>query len=167
MRLGQVNQMSDWFIRRGEEQWGPLTQLEFDELQKGGHVRDDDWVCFRNWETWQRFRDTSSAIKPPPLNAGDDVMLGKGDGFKRPQPKEALAHLVDEYLRTIRIEPRERRKYQYAELLLDLLRDAGKADGGPWTEDRLQDAVKRAGRLIESFMWACQRNDDRGEVNTR
>lgn len=157
--------MSDWFIRRGEEQLGPLTQLEFDELQKRGHIRDDDWVWFRNWANWQRFNDMrrESTVTPPPFLPSDDVILGIPEGFKELQPKEVLAHLVGEHLKSIGIDQKERRRSQYAELLLDLLRDVGKLDGIPWTEDRLQDAVKRAGRLIERFRYASQRNDDRGE----
>jgi len=90
-------------------------------------------------------------------------MLDTDDGFDRLQPKEALAYLVDKHLQEIEIEPRERRKYQYVELLLDLLRDAGKTRDKPWTENCLQDAVRQAERLIDSFIWACQRNDERGK----
>jgi hypothetical protein len=157
--------MSDWFIRRGEEQWGPLTQLEFDELQKRGGIRDNDWVWRRSWANWQRFNDMrrDSAITPAPFLPLHDVIIDTPEGLEELPPKEALAHLVDEYLESIGIDQKERRRSQYAELLLDLLRDVGKPDGVPWTERRLKDAIKHAGRLIERFRYASQRNDNRGD----
>ncbi len=83
--------------------------------------------------------------------------------LERLPPKMALAYLVDEHLQNLRIERRERRKYQYVELLLDLLRDTGKPDGAPWTKDRLQAAIDQASELIERFWRVCQRTDDYGD----
>jgi hypothetical protein len=85
--------------------------------------------------------------------------------LERLPPKMALAYLVDEHLQNLRIERRERRKYQYVELLLDLLRDTGKPDGVPWTKDRLQGAIDQASEFVERLWSVCQRTDDYEECS--
>ncbi len=101
-----------------------------------------------------------------PDGADEEVMIQTPDLTSLP-PKEALAYLVDEHLQSMRIEQRERWEYQYVELLLDFLRDTGKADGVPWTKERLQGAIEYASELIAhpfGSLWsACQRNDNHGD----
>lgn len=155
-----------WFIRRGEEQWGPLTQAQFEELRDGGRIRDDDWVWCSHWDSWQRPRDLplAGAFPPPPLPAAkNEVALESPEGVKRVTPREALTRLVGEHLRDLRIENKHRARYQYVELLDELLPDVERPDAKPWTESRLRDAVERASELITSFQWGCSRNDRRGE----
>jgi hypothetical protein len=94
------------------------------------------------------------------LSEDGSVFLKTSEGFKCLLPREALAHLIDEHLRSMQFETKKRREYQYLELLLDLLPDVGKPDRGVWTEDKLRDAIKRASSLIESFRYASQQSGD-------
>ncbi len=141
----------EWLIRRGEERLGPVSRREFDELRKRGHIRNDDWVC-TTWSTWERFIEAKHAFS-------GQVVLETPEGFKPLPLKEALAFLVDEHLQSIEIPPRERRRYQYVELLQDLLRGV-ENDGAHWTENKLREALNRAIELIENLSSACRRNDD-------
>jgi ABC-type sugar transport system permease subunit len=144
----------EWFIRRGEERLGPLSQREFDELRKRGQIRNDDCVC-TTWGTWQRFAEAKHEFS-------DQVFLETPEGFKPLPLKEALAFLVDEHLQSIELPPRERWRYQYVRLLHDLLRVV-ENNTTPQTEASLRQAVSEASYLIENFSSACQRNDNRGD----
>lgn len=95
-------------------------------------------------------------------DGGDDKVV-LNPRLERLPPKEVLAYLVDEHLQNLRIERKERWKYQYVELLLDMLRNIGNPDGAPWTKDRLQGAIDQASELIERLWRVCQRTDDYGD----
>jgi len=63
---------------------------------------------------------------------------------------------MDAHLRRLGIEPKECWKYQYSDLLTDLLREVVNGQGVVADPN---DVVYRAGSLIDSFLWACRRND--------
>lgn len=148
----------EWFIRRGDEQWGPLSQHEFQELQKRGQLREDDWVWSQALGSWRRF----GQAWPPPLTQNDDIEIETDDGVRLMKPEEALAFLVEEHLQHLKIPAENRWQYQFVELLSELLRGVG-SPVEEWTEWDVREAVGRASDLLENFLAACQRNDARGD----
>ncbi|MFT4080465.1 hypothetical protein [Rhodomicrobium sp.] len=63
---------------------------------------------------------------------------------------------MDAHLRRLGIEPKECWKFQYSDLLTDLLREVVNGQGVVADPN---DVVYRAGSLVDSFLWACRRND--------
>jgi hypothetical protein len=74
---------SEWYIARDGNSHGPITEAEFAEFLRRGHLLPSDYVWCDGWDDWLLGRE----------------LLSSSDGVMKPRP--ALAH----HLRRSRVAP--------------------------------------------------------------
>ena len=96
----------EWYVRRGTEQSGPITQPEFEVLQE--HLQRTDLLRRSDWREWRPFQSA-----PVPTGAETPI---DGEVEEHLTPQTLLKALLGRDLRGRGIAPERYRQYQYAEL---------------------------------------------------
>lgn len=133
----------EWYVKRGTEQSGPITQHEFDKLRE--HLQQTDLLWRTDWQEWRPYR-----AAPTPDEAVSDQPAASL------APDELLQHLIARDLVARGIEPGKRRQYQYARVIEELMRSVI-ADIAPhphWPAV-LRERFNHAAALVEEFTDVC------------
>lgn len=70
----QKDRFMQWFYARNNEQIGPVSQVEFDQLVQTGIIGPDTLVWREGMAAWQSFRSVQSPPPPPTLGGLPPVM---------------------------------------------------------------------------------------------
>jgi len=103
----------EWYVRRGNEQWGPITEKEFERLQ--GHLVAGDLLWRNDWQEWRPYQ-----IAPNRPETEQRAQIN---------PEELIDELIRADLANRGIDTSARSRCQYAvvvkELMLSILHQAG------------------------------------------
>lgn len=142
----------DWYVRRDDQQWGPISLREFDELRAMGRLLSTDWVWQSGWPDWRRWEEVSSDARsqaiPPPIPI---------TGLTRPTslPREAIEAALQEHFDNLGLSRRGRQKSEYAALIRDLVQKSTPRD-----TTALQSAIRSSEELVYQLWSACRRRDN-------
>ena len=79
-----------WYIARGSEQHGPITDREIQQLIVQGSLRYDDQVWRPGFEEWRPAGEVPGLLAPPPLRSSEPRQASVA--HLRPATPEFVAH---------------------------------------------------------------------------
>jgi hypothetical protein len=137
----------EWYVRRGAEQSGPITQQEFEALQE--HLRRTDLLRRSDWREWRPFEAaiaaTGAAAVPVDTEVEDHVT-----------PQALLKFLFERDLKRRGIAPQRRQQYQYARVVEELLQSViDEICSHPHWQEALRVRYREIVSMVEAFIGAC------------
>ena len=136
----------EWYVRRGTEQSGPITQQEFEVLQE--HLQRTDLLRRSDWREWRPFQSA-----PVPTGAETPI---DGEVEEYLTPQTLLKALLERDLRGRGIAPERYRQYQYARVVEELARSVIDEIGShPHWPEALRDRYREIVSMVEAFIDAC------------
>jgi hypothetical protein len=136
----------EWYVRRGTEQSGPITQQEFEVLQE--HLQQSDLFRRSDWREWRPFQSA--------LVATGDATLVDGEVAECLTPQTFLRLLLERNLKARGIAPERSQQYQYARVVEELLQSVIEEIGShPHWEEALRDRYREIVAMVDAFVDAC------------
>jgi hypothetical protein len=139
--------MAEWYVRRGTEESGPITQQEFELLC--AHLQRTDLLRRSDCDEWT---PVHVAIIAATISTLD------GSEVDNPRtPRSLVNALIERDLAKRGISPADRDQYQYARIIEGLMIAAVCEIGSHsnW-EDALRRRYRQVVSMLEAFMKACR-----------
>ena len=138
--------MAEWYVCRGTEQSGPITQQEFEMLRT--HLQRTDLLRRSDWDEWKPFHVAMIAAT---ISTPDAIEIHEG-----PTPRSLLDALLERDLGARGIAIEKRSQYQYARIIEELMLTAlGEIGLHPHWEDALRTRYRQIVSMVEAFMSSC------------
>jgi len=130
----------EWYVKRGAERSGPISQREFEKLQE--HLEQTDLLWRSDWQEWRPYSASPAR--------------GSDAGSSRLSPAGLLRHLVVRDLIDREIAPEKWGQYQYARVVRELVRSvaAGIASHPHW-EHTLRARFAHCVSMVDELVDAC------------
>jgi hypothetical protein len=134
----------EWYVRRGADQWGPITQQEFEKLE--GALEQGDFLWRSDWQEWRPYQSA------PPAWNGEASDLTEAD---RVTPEEFIQTLIADDLTKRGVPLEAKARVQYAIVLEELMRSiVPRVRAQPrWQED-MRTRYDQFSSMVENFGYA-------------
>jgi hypothetical protein len=130
----------EWYVKRGDERSGPITQSEFEKLQE--HLQATDLLWRSDWQEWRQFRASPQA---------------DGQSTDTHRTTEALLQrLIARDLMQREIAPENSNQYQYARVVRQLVGSvSGDIAAHPHWQHVLRERFNHCVALADELIDVC------------